>query len=270
MGRKKQTVKKALPRFLKNPAGEKGHTIKALKKENKILRAEVKRLSRIIKAKTIDETHSLNPKNNKAKLWTSFEKESHLLSSGSYMKYLVSKITGGSLFAFSKKAMGYFRKFKLISTIMRVMSSAFAILGTGAFFIFFSGALVFIIPIIVAFCATIYFMGTISRAKAFRQIEKESKHKSIYVFAPTKERPFERTSYFRHSLKRIAEEENDSFIIVISPYLFSALGFGGDGVKFYPVARFEGKNICIVRRHSFFLLRKRILEPAAKRTVYIY
>lgn len=251
------------------PGGQ--YTIEALKKENRILRAEVKRLSRIIKANGVDEDGKRSSKNESFTAWQGEEKEASLLASSSYIKYLVSKITGGSLFALSKKAMGYFRKFKLVSTIMRIASSALAILGTGAFFIFISGALVFIVPMIVAFCAAIYFLGTVSRAKAFRRIECSIAKKNVYVFFPLKERPFQRGSAFRNTLDIISNDtENRNFIIVISPYVFSAVGFAGDGVKFYPIARFEKSNLCIVRRHSFFLLRKRVLGPVENRTFYIY
>lgn len=253
------------------PRPEGRHTIEALKKENRILRAEVKRLSRIIKSYGGDENGKRPTKNESLAAWQGEEKEASLLASSSYIKYLVSKITGGSLFALSKKAMGYFRKFKLVSTIMRIVSSAVAILGTGAFFIFISGALVFIIPMIVAFCAAIYFLGTVSRSKAFKRIEKSIANKSVYVFFPLKERPFQRGSSFRSTLDIISNDtKNENFIIVISPYVFSAVGFAGDGVKFYPVARFEKSNICIVRRHSFFLLRKRVLGPVENKTFYIY
>ena len=248
------------------------HTIEALKKENRILRAEVKRLSRIVKTTRIDDESKHNSINESLEAWQGAEKEASLLSSSSYIKYLVSKITGGSLFAFSKKAMGYFRKFRLVSTIMRVISSIIAILGTGAIFIFISGALVFIVPMIVAFCAGIYFLGTVSRTKAFKELERRvTLDTNVYVFFPLKERPFQRGSCFRNTLDIISNDtKNDNFIIVVSPYIFSAVGFAGDGVKFYPVARFEKNNVCIVRRHSFFLLRKRVLGPIEDRTFYIY
>ena len=245
------------------------HTIKALKKENKILRAELKRLSRIIRATSVDGELKRSSKSEAATAWQNEEKEAALLSSSSYIKYLVSKITGGSLFSYSKKAMGYFRKFKLISTIMRTASSVLAILGTGAFFIFLSGTLVFIIPLIVTFCATIYFLGTISRAKAFRRIEKSIKNKNIFVFFPDGSRPFEIDSCLRDTVETISNDtKNSNFIIVISPYIFSSSGVGGE--RFYPVARFEKGNVCMLRRHSFFLLRKRILGPAESKTTYVY
>ena len=251
------------------PHTDQRHTIKALKKENRILRAELKRLSRIIRTSAIDNELKKVSKGEAATMWQSKEKEAFLLSSPSYVKYLVSKITGGSLFSYSKKAMGYFRKFKLVSTVMRAVSSVLAILGTGAFFIFLSGTLVFIVPLIVAFCAAIYFFGTVSRAKAFRCIERSIRNKNVFVFFPEDQHQFEEDSCLRDTVNIIsADTENQNFIIVISPFVFSTVGLGGNG--FFPVARFEKNNVCILRRHSFFLLRKRLLGPAESRTTYVY
>ena len=249
----------------------KEHTLRSLKKENRILRAEIKRLVQIIKANETDSTMEVEITSESERLWHAIGKESALLSSSTYLKYLVSRITGGSLFALSKKAMGYFRRFKLVSSIMRIISSALAVIGTGAFFIFLSGAIVFIIPFIVAFCASIYFLGTVWRARAFRMIEASIDKKNVYVLFPSRKRPFLRDSEFRRTLDIISNDtQNQNFTIVVSPYVFSSVGFSGDGKKFYPIVRYEKRNVCILRKHSFFLLRKRVLGLAEDRTVYIY
>ena len=247
------------------------HTIRSLKKENLILRAEIKRLSQIIKANESE----LDPRQVKGSrnmtLWQVQKKEAALLSSPTYIKYLISTITGGSLFALSKKAVGYFRKFKLASTFMRIISSALAIIGTGAFFIFISGAVVFIVPFAVAFSAALYFLGAVWRTRAFKLIDKAIQNKAVYVFFPTREKPFQQGSAFRNTLNIISNDtESSSFIIVVSPYVFSSVGFSDDKPSFYPIIRFEKSNVCILRKYSFFLLRKKILGPSAKRVHYIY
>ena len=247
------------------------HTIKSLKKENRVLRAEIKRLNQIIRANESE----LEPRNSKSSramtLWQAQKKEAELLSSPTYLKYQISRITGGSLFAFSKKAMGYFRKFKLVSTFMRVISSALAIIGTGAFFIFISGAVVFIVPFAVAFSAAIYFLGAVWRARAFRSINKAIKDRSVYVFFPSRDRPFRTSSAFKKTLDIISNDTIDpSFVIIVSPCIFSSVGFFDGEGGFFPIVRFEKPNVCILRKHSFFLLRKKILGPSVDRIYYIY
>ncbi len=242
------------------------HTLRALKDENKILRSEVKRLQRHIKTLSSIGEKTAERDSDTQKLWSDIKKESSLLSGGSYMKYTVSKITGGSVFTLWKQVSGYFRKFRLISTIMRVVSSLLTILGTGAFFIFISGALVFIIPFIIIFSASLYVFGTVSRSKAFKELKRRLNGKRVYVFFPSKGRPFEPDSCFNRTLDVISGEE-ESFTIIVSPYIFSP---AGSLCGYYTVLSFEGPRLCIIRKHSFFSLRKRLLEPAEKQTVYIY
>lgn len=154
---------------------------------------------------------------------------------------------------------------------MKFISYALTILGTGAFVIFVSGALVFIIPLIVAFCAALYFSSTVSRKKAFKKIEKCIDKKNIFIVFCHKNRQLERGSRFRECVERVAKDtKNQNFIIIISPHIFSSAGFSGNERKLYSVAKFERENICMVRKHSFFLLRKRILEPANNRLIYMY
>ena len=236
-----------------------------------MLRAEIRRLDQIIKARNPENNESISSDPFLPNRWCSHKKEALLLSSSSYAKYLVSKTTGGSLFALSKQAMGYFRKFRLVSAIIRVISSTLAVLGTGAFFIFLSGAVVFIVPFIIAFCASIYFLGTIWRAQAFRMIEGSIKDRQVYVLFPDRERAFFKGSAFEETLHIISNDtQNQNFLIIVSPYVFSSAGFSGDVAKFYPIARYEKNNVCILRKHSLFLLRKKVLGLAEDRTTYIY
>ena len=235
------------------------NTARALKKENRILRAEIKRLNQIIRANAESREAKQTKSTDAMLIWYKQEREATLFSSPTYLKYLISKITGGSLFAFSKRAMGYFRKFKLVSSFMRIISSALAIIGTGAFFIFISGAVVFIVPFVVAFSASLYFIGTVWRTSAFRAIERAIAKRSVYVFFPSQKGPFCKGSAFRNTLDIISNDtESQSFIIIVSPYVFSSVGFSDEKERFYPIVRFEKSNVCILRKHSFFLLRKKI------------
>lgn len=246
-------------------------TIRSLKKENRILKAEIKRLSLLTRSDLRRESSREMPENKASKIWLQNEKEASYLTSGSYIKYLISKITGGSFYAFSKRIYEYFKKFRLISTIMRVTSSILTILGTGAFFIFISSAIVFIIPIILITAIAVYILGSASRASAFKKIRSACKKNNIYVFFPQKDKPFGEDSYFRKTLKDISNDTNKSnFIIVVSPYFLSSAGFSDGKEKFYSIARFESERICIVRQHAFFLLRRRVLQTSESKTIYIY
>lgn len=242
--------------------------IRELKNENLLLRAEIKRLNRVISSsnKGSDDSDNIS---ETIRLWREKEKEADYLAHASFIKYAMSKITGGSLYALYKKGLAYFRKFKLVSTVMRVISSIFAILGTGAFFIFLSGALIFIIPTVLLFCMGIYVINALARAKAFKRIKASIDEREIVVFFLPRERDGTRLSYFSKAVADTSRD-TDRFVIIVSPYFFISDELSDRRAGFYPVAKFDKENLCFLRQHSFFLLRKRILEPNDDKTVYIY
>lgn len=242
---------------------EKKRALAALKEENRILRSEIKRLNRTLVAYSVNE----GKKSVGAARLLSYEQTKALsLESSSYFKYLISRLKRASFYGIIKKIAGGFRKFKLVSTVMRVISSAITLIGTGAFFIFISGVSVFFIPITGLFSATAYLASMLFRKNAFSAIEKRIGNKKILVFFPSSGRPFEKGSLFNRSLSNLQNE--DTFILIVSPYFSSAKGFGGKG--YYPVARFEESGIGLIRRHAFFAFRRKILGKYSERTIYVY
>ena len=244
---------------------ERQHTIAALKEENRILRSEIKRLNRTLR------THYAQPTNEaktvgSEKLFSYEQKTALALTSTSYVKYLSTRLSRASFYGLIKKISGGFRKFKLVSTIMRVLSSAVAFIGTGAFFIFVSGIAIFFLPFVLLLCASIYLASMLFRKKAFRRLDEKLIHKNIFVFFPQSDRHFEKGSCFAKTLQMLSGHDN--FLIVVSPFFTSPDGFGGEG--YYTTLRFESENICIVRKYSFFALRRRLLGKYSGRTTYVY
>ena len=242
---------------------EKKRALAALKEENRILRAEIKRLNRTLRAYSVNESkRSVGA----ARLLSYEHKKALSLASSSYIKYLISRITRASFYGIIQKAAGGFRKFKLVSNVMRVVSSSITLIGTGAFFIFISGVSVFFVPLTAILSIGAYLASMLFRKSAFRAIEKSLSQKSIIVLFPPSGRPFEKDSLFSRSLLRL--QNKDTFIIIVSPYFLSAKGFGEKG--YYPVARFESDGSCIIRKHSFFAFRRKILGKYSERTIYVY
>ena len=57
-------------------------------------------------------------------------------------------------------------------------------------------------------------------------------------------------------------------VLVVSPYPVSPRGLGGKGSFF--TARKEAEGIYLVRRHYFFMLRKRVLDAMGQNITMIY
>ena len=248
---------------------EQRRAMAALKEENRILRSEIKRLSRAFRTYYTDREKHNKKELGAERLFSHEQKSTLALTSTSYVKYLSLRLTHASFYGLIKKVSGGFRKFKLISTVMRVLSSVITFIGTGAFFIFVSGVAIFFFPFVLLLCAAVYLASMLFRKKAFKSLEEHLKEKDIFVFFPTAGRPFEKGSCFEKTLYKISKDTKDSsFVIVVSPFFIAPHGFGGKG--YYAALRFESENTCIIRKHVFFAMRRKLLGKCARRTTYVY
>ena len=57
-------------------------------------------------------------------------------------------------------------------------------------------------------------------------------------------------------------------VLVVSPYPLSSRGLGGKGGFF--TARREAEGLYLVRRHYFFMLRKRVLDALEQDITVVY
>ena len=242
-------------------------TLSDLKKENRILRSEIKRLNRTLRAYSSSQSKFKKIDGDQPmQMFFAKASESLTLGASSYPRYLTARISRASVVGLWRRASGYLRKFRLLSTVMRTVYSVAAIIGTGAFFIFLSGAVLFIIPISFLFCAAIYVSSMLLRKKAFKKLSLFIKDKDIYVVFASRGRPFEKDSCFMNTADMLSKI--GGYVIIVSPYFISSKGFGED--VFYPVVRFETNNVCLVRKYAFFALRSRLLSGKNQRVTYIY
>ena len=248
------------------------HELASLKEENRILRAEVKRLNRALRV-----CSSGNPsvkerdkeKSREVKLLEGKKRTSVALASSSYFKYLFARFSAASIYHFIKKVTKGFRRFRLFSSVLRITSYVLALLGTSAVFIFISGTLIFFIPLFILIGASAYLASMLFRKRAFRELDQKLEEKTLFVLLPSAGRPFEKGSILEKSLDIILRETNqDGFIIIVSPFLISERGFGGKG--YFPVMRTERENVCIIRRNAFFAMRRKLLGKRSERVIYIY
>lgn len=247
------------------------HELSSLKEENRILRAEIKRLNRVLRMYSASNSSVNDPKDKRreVKLFDEALSFSVALASSSYLKYLLARLSAASVYSLIQKAIKGFRRFKLVSTVLRVISYILAVLGTSAFFLFISGALIFMIPLLLLICASAYLASMLFRKKAFKELARRVEGKRIFVLFPTAGKSFKNGSQFRKSLSIIKDNaNNDALIITVSPFLLSSKGFGGKG--YFPVMRMEEDGLFIIRRNAFFALRKRLTSKKCAPVTYIY
>jgi len=238
--------------------------IEELKKENRRLRAELSKLR---------SHHSPTPKEatKQERLFASKCRSAELVSSNSYFSYLKDKLLTAPLYSEWKRILSYFRRVRLISTVIKVAAAILTVVGTGAFFIVVSGTLLVFIPFASLFLAFFYLAGITRRKKHFAKLEIMLRSRNIYVFFPPKGRPFENGSCFSETVRIISNDtKKDNFVIIVSPYFLSPKGVEGSSARYYHVLRYDSSNVCIIRKNAFFALRKRVLSKLSADVIYVY
>ncbi len=79
--------------------------------------------------------------------------------------------------------------------------------------------------------------------------------------------PFRENSFFLRQARAMAAEGGVA-VLIVTPYALSVRGAGGHGAFF--TARREGEDLYLVRRHYFFILRKRVLDVVDSDMTVIY
>jgi hypothetical protein len=254
------------------PKAKHRRELASLKEENRILRAEIKRLNRVLRVHSsskLSKKESKKEKSRERKLFEDVSSFSVAFTASSYFKYILSRISAASLYSLILKITKGFRRFRLFSSVIKISSSILAVLGTSAFFIFISGSLIFLIPLFLLICAAAYAASMIFRKKAFKELDSILENQTVFILFPTAARQLKKGSHLEKSLHLISNgTDEDVFTIVISPFLISGKGFSDN--KYFPVMRMESNRLCIIRRNAFFALRRKLLSGRGDSVIYIY
>ena len=239
-------------------------TIATLKKENKRLKAE-------LYGHGLSSPSILKGNDEHARRFSAECRSAALAHEDSYFGYLKKRFLTASFYSLWKRFLAYFRRIRLVSTIFKIASAALAIVGTGAFFIVVSAGILILIPFIILFFAFFLLSGIVNRKRKFEALMKDAAGCSLFVFFPTSGPPFEKGSCLEWTVDIIANDPRiKSFTIIVSPYFFSAKGFGGRRSPYYHILRTEADRVCIIRRNAFFAFRKNFLSDPSVSVTYVY
>lgn len=244
--------------------------ISRLKKENKALRRKLERL----KSASLSPTPEIkvSEKDQPSVLLAKGVRSSALNRSRSYFGYLKERFLTASLYLLWKRFLEYFRRVRLISTVIKVTAAVLTVIGTSAFLIVLAGMFIILIPFALILLASVYLSSVIYQKRYISSLAADLKDRSIFVFFPDRGRAFEEDSCFRQTVKLISNDtKNRNFIIIVSPFFISPKGLcEKKQSRYYSVLRYEAKDVCIIRRSAFFAVRHKILRELYDRVSYIY
>lgn len=243
---------------------DKDELINKLRADNKRLKAENFLLRERLKSNGLG-----TPKGNKR--WQlSFSRVSHrkeLFEKKNYTLFLFGTLRSKSFFTYYQRLIYLVRKYTFVTTSLKVLTFIWTVLQSSALFLIIAGAMAVIAPVTAIFSYIAIVASLFARRKLNSKMRRLIDGKNITLLFPN-ERAFSRRSYFRKMLSEISDSEN-AFVIIVSPYYFSAKGFG-DSSRYFLAMRRESANAVIVRNHYFFTLKKKILPKCSDRLTFIY
>jgi len=186
-------------------------------------------------------------------------------SRGSYLSFIFDTVTSTRGFEIWDEALAFARRFRLLSTILRAASVIVYAVETGAAFIIAAGIVLAVLPAALLLFIAAHIDSLISSGRAVSRVRQIARECDVtFVFPP---RIAVAENAFLAANTRVLAKNGAVFIV--SPYLFSARGVGGKGA--YSSLRYEGNGVYIIRRRTYFRLRRKLPQLFSLRgTTFIY
>ena len=182
----------------------------------------------------------------------------------SYILFFFDTVTSTRGFELWDGVVGVFRRFRLISTTLRIAAVIISAIETGAAFILAAGIALALSPAILLFLTAVTLDSAISGLGAVKEIRRIAADGAVtFVFPPRGALGRDRAPGGYGSLAL------SGTVIIVSPYPISARGDGGRGG--YSSLRRERENVYIIRRRMYFVIRRRLGSIFRKKdTTLIY
>lgn len=177
------------------------------------------------------------------------------------LKYLWQSIRQNSLWMLLQRWLEWFRRFRLVSLIIRIGSLLWGILQTGATVLLSTLLLLVALPLLLSWLLGILLTALLETKRSNRRLWALTEGKTVYVlFLPRTE-----SAFFAANARDLSRRK-DSVVIAVSPYWLSSRGLRRG--YFYCTLRKEEDALYLVRPFYFFPLTRRVL--IYRKTAYLY
>ena len=178
----------------------------------------------------------------------------------SFLRYLWQTVMESAPIAVLTKLWTYLRRLRVVQTVLSLAAAIGAVAAVAAF----SAAM---LPFLILSTAVTALLAVLRSRRMNRLIQEALEHQHVRVLVPAGKSALRENSFFVRNAQSMAAEQGEA-VVVISPYLLSPRGLGGKG--WYFTARQEADGLYLVRRHYFFLLRRRVLDALGGSVTVMY
>lgn len=192
-----------------------------------------------------------------------------LLRNPNYVLYLSSLLRKSQLYHFWNSYLVVFRKFKLVSILIRLYSYLLLLLQFGTAFFVIVIALVLLIPIALFSAGCVVLSALLFYDRKNRYMEQKLNGKNIFVLFPTRDGEFQTGRFWRKNIDELSKmKDGQNTVLVVSPFFWSFRGVFDRSPYF--LVREEKHNVYLIRKHYYFSLRKKVLSKNKQLLTFIY
>ncbi len=239
-----------------------------LKEENRRLCEKIKKLQG-----ELDRLHSdmgiEMADDDISKHWHHRYQVSSLMSAKSYPRYSAKLIRSTSAWSFASKGMKYFRRFRLLSVLLKWITRLVVLAESGVALVASLSVFLVALPFLLILAIFSLTAALFRRRSVLKELKKKLKDKKVFILFASREQMKRENSekgYFYLNARNLAS--GDSAVVVVSPFFFSKKGF--EKTNFYVTAREEEENIYLVRKIFFFILRRKVIEKVTSDHIIMF
>lgn len=177
-------------------------------------------------------------------------RRAHHYRKRSFLRYLWEAVMESAPVTVITRLWQYVRRVRVVQTVVSLALAvgavtAVAVLSAAAF------------PFLLFGTAVLTMFAALRSHRMNRRLQRELDGQRIRILVPPRGKSLDEGSFFIRSARSMASEKGVT-VLVVTPYLLSGRGLGGKG-RFF-TARKEAEGLYLVRRHYFFVLRRRVLD----------
>lgn len=232
--------------------------LKKLRAENRKLRLENRALKHEIEQLS-SENSKFSNKNEYTNAFMKNAQRGQLFQKKNFSSYMIGLIRSTTFFHIYTEIINTLRKYSFFKITLSILSAVFVFVESSAVLVLSASFFLISIPITLFVSNFTIIVSFFRTRKKIAEAKELLMGKKLTVFLPPKKAQMWGDSYLNGFISSAAKDE-DSFCIIVSPYVFKTSGIHASKGSPYYTCRTEQDNIIIVRRHYYFTLRKRVLS----------
>lgn len=222
--------------------------INALRRENELLKKRLAEIEKRQNGKASPPPLHFHDRRSYAQL---------ISGSKSYTVYLLRSLRASDIYKRIRKILLWMSRFRILSTAMRILSYAAAVIEAGTHIVIISTLILFLLPISALLATATLLLSLIGQKRANDFLRTSVSGKDVYVFFPESRSQFTDEHFLGRWIGSLASSGKCT-VFIVSPSFWSRAGLCRG--KYYLHYRQDTDNVIMLRKYYYFSFKRNVLN----------